>query len=166
MSIKLRLWIHNNSKVHASLIFYLFTNKLYSRYCLDLMYPLHETTYSVFFEHVDLAKIVFYAHYFFWMHQIYEAWIEKHQPSIEVFIQNDIFLPIINTKCSYKHSLSYQDKFKIQLFCRNIQEYQFTLEYQFYRKTTHIATAETTHLCINKQKERILIPPILRSILD
>jgi acyl-CoA thioester hydrolase len=74
-------------------------------------------------------------------------------------------LVVVNMEAKYYNSATYDDVINVRTRISELQSRGLTFHYMVYRDTTLIVEGKTKHLCINKDKKPVVIPPYLFDIL-
>ncbi len=122
---------------------------------------------KIFFEDTDAAGVMFYAKIFNIIHRAYEYFLETADfPITSILDSSGVILPILHTEASYKAPLYAGDDIIIRIFCIEISDFKYKLEYQVYSKDSIAVIARTNHICLsNTDRRAVNLPDTLRKAL-
>ena len=116
---------------------------------------------------IDAAGIMFFARFFFHIHDAYEDFLEHQSQSIKQILDSDFILPISHTEADFKAPILLNETINIKIFLQKIEHDGFILTYQFLDLSEKIrATALTHHVCMDSDsKQRKLLPRSIHELL-
>jgi len=120
---------------------------------------LHET---------DAAGILFFSHQFTFIHDAYEALLEKIGFGFPFLLKKArFFLPIVHAEADYTAPLFVGDRLNISITVGHIGETSFSFAYEIRNQRKKlVGTARTVHVTIDKKSRRkIPLPPAMRRAL-
>ena len=104
---------------------------------------------------IDAAGIMFFARFFFHIHDAYEDFLNHHSQSINKILNSDIILPIRHTEANFKSPIELNETINIKIFLQKIDQTEFILSYQFVDSSANIrANAHTHHVCLNSHNKQ------------
>ncbi len=116
----------------------------------------------------DIAGLLFFAHQFFYAHDIYEDLLRAIGLPMEDLIgSGDFFVPIVHAESQYLHGLTLGQELEIAVAVSNLGNTSYTLEYELRSSSGDIVgRAKTVHVSIDRlTKKKIPLPAKLRSSL-
>jgi len=116
----------------------------------------------------DAAGIVYFARYFAFAHEAYEAFLEAHQFNLADLLETSEYLiPIVHAEAQYHHPLRVQDTITVKMRCDFIGESSFTLEYQILRQGKCVCNVKTTHATVKRHTlQKVPIPSSILQALQ
>jgi len=116
---------------------------------------------------IDAAGIMFFARFFFHIHDAYEDFLEHQSQSIKQILDSDFILPISHTEADFKAPVVLNETLNIEIYLQTIESDGFILNYQFIDSEKKIrASAQTCHICLDRNsKQRKLLPGSLQQLL-
>ncbi|MBU0500502.1 MAG: acyl-CoA thioesterase [Gammaproteobacteria bacterium] len=129
--------------------------------------PFHHRI-SIPFQDVDLAGMVFFAHFFRYAHETYEIFMTAIGHPLDGILREAVFaLPLVHAEADYKKPLRLGDTTLIELSLKRLGESSFSLHYLFRGGDGEPrATAETVHVALDVELGRpCAIPARLRDAL-
>lgn len=116
----------------------------------------------------DAAGLLFFAHQFFYAHDVYEDLL--HQiglPMDELIAHGDFFVPIVHAESQYLAGLNVGQELEIAVSLANLGNTSYTLEYELKSANgSVVGRAKTVHVSIDRvTKVKISLPEKLRSSL-
>lgn len=98
----------------------------------------------------DPAGIIFFASLLKIAHTVYEKFLAEISPARNFFFDKDYVLPIIHCEADYLKPLKAFDEIDVSIVVKEVREKSFELSYNFFVKNELYATANTIHVCVNK----------------
>lgn len=128
---------------------------------------LFKYTFTTRIHDIDAAGVMFFARFFYHIHDAYESFLHHHQFGIEQILKTDFVLPISHTEADFKAPVFLNESLNIEVFLQQIEEGEFTLYYHLTDSDKKIrATALTHHVCLNKNnKTRSHLPKTIINLL-
>ena len=116
---------------------------------------------------IDAAGIMFFARFFYHIHDAYEDFLNHQAQSIEKILNSDFILPISHTEANFKAPIVLNETINIEIFLQEIEAEGFILSYQFLDSSGKIrASALTHHVCLDsKSKQRITLPVSIHQLI-
>ena len=116
----------------------------------------------------DAAGVLFYAEIYCLIHDCYEMFLQENYQSVGSILHNrEDSLPIVHSEADYMLPLKTSDQVEIFMECRSCCTSSFTLDYELYSNGKCVATASTTHVCINATSGSVKdVPAQLRIALE
>ncbi len=113
---------------------------------------LSKYTFTLRLYDTDAAGFMFYARYFYYLHDAYEEMLHNHQLEIHKILDGSYLFPISHAEADFKSPVKLNQSITIEIFAAAIEKDRFSLRFEFKNELGHIvATARTQHVCINKQ---------------
>lgn len=116
----------------------------------------------------DAAGLLFFAHQFFYAHDIYEELLRAiGLPMEDLIAHADFFVPIVHAESQYLEGLSVGQELEVSIAVGNIGNTSYTLEYKLKSLTGNIVgRAKTVHVSIDRAtRKKIPLPAQLRTRL-
>jgi 1,4-dihydroxy-2-naphthoyl-CoA hydrolase len=107
----------------------------------------------VTFHDADPAGVAFFARYFVWCHDAYEALMRAGGCPLDALVRGEIGLPLANAEAEFKRPLLHGDAFTVVVKVLELKEKAFVLEHEVLTadgqvsaklKTVHVAIARAT----------------------
>ena len=116
---------------------------------------------------IDAAGVMFFARFFYHIHDAYEDFLTQKAQSIKQILNSDIILPISHTEADFKAPVVLNETLNIEIYLQKIERDGFILNYQFIDSEKKIrASAQTQHVCLDsKSKQRKSLPESLQQML-
>ncbi len=106
--------------------------------------PRYTTTIRVEFCDTDMAGIVHFANFFRYMERAESEFFRAFGKTLAK--HNDdgtsVGWPRVNTSCSFKAPAYYEDELEVRIFVMRRGVKSLTLQFEFWRNETHIATGQ------------------------
>ena len=119
-----------------------------------------ETTVRVRYAETDAMGVVHHSRYFVWLELTRVEWLKACGLDYKKLEQSGFFLPVVDASLTYRSPTFFDDEVRIQLTPpQDIQRVRFTLTYELFRDTTHIADGKTVHVFLDKERKLIKPPP-------
>lgn len=116
----------------------------------------------------DAAGLLFFAHQFFYAHDIYEDLLRAvGLPMEELLAHSDFFVPIVHAEAQYLQGLSVGQELEASVTVENLGNTSYTLSYELKNLSGEIVgRAKTVHVSIDRAtRNKISLPPELRTRL-
>lgn len=130
---------------------------------------IYKHSIRISFQDIDAAGVVFFAHFFRYAHEAYEAFMrEIRQPLDSLLAEGKIILPIVHTEADYRQPAGYAESMTVELKVEAIGESRFSLIYDFINaKGDCVTQIKTVHACRDAQtKNKRRIAETLRTELQ
>lgn len=117
----------------------------------------------------DAAGLLFFAHQFFYAHDIYEELLHAIGAPMEELIANaDFFVPIVHAESQYLLGLSVGQELEVSVIVANLGNSSYTLEYELKNTAGElVGTAKTVHVTIDRiTRKKIPLPQDFRARLS
>lgn len=116
---------------------------------------------KVRFGEVDSMGIVWHGNYVKYIEEGRESFGKKHGISYLDIYAHDVMAPVVNMNVDYKKQVQYGDVLIIETEFVNSKAAKIIFKFRIFRKSDNelVATAETTQVFINMNREMILYPP-------
>jgi 4-hydroxybenzoyl-CoA thioesterase len=103
-----------------------------------------EYSFKVRWGDTDTAKIVFFPNFYKWMDEAtHEFFAELGTPTSELFATENIGIPLLESKCTFKTPLLFEDVVVVKTEVLELHNKVFKLAHTFYREDTLIAEGYT-----------------------
>lgn len=116
----------------------------------------------------DAAGLLFFAHQFFYAHDIYEDLLRAiGLPMEHLLAQGDFFVPIVHAESQYLRGLAVGEELEATVAVAHVGNTSYTLEYEIKNAAGEIVgRAKTVHVSISREtRVKISLPEKLRSRL-
>lgn len=127
-----------------------------------------EHRFSIPFQDIDAAGIVFFAHLFRYAHEAYEGFMAHvGQPLPTILADRRFLLPLVHAEADYQHPLRHGEAIRTELRVEELGDTSFTLGYRFIdEQGRQRANARTVHVVLDTiSRHPSTIPHALRSAL-
>jgi 1,4-dihydroxy-2-naphthoyl-CoA hydrolase len=107
---------------------------------------------------VDAAGVMFFAHYFRYAHDAYEAFMSEIGFPLNELIKKGWMLPLVHSEADFKHPARHGDEIAIELRLMKIGKSSFTIGYVLKIAQREIAKLSTTHVSLGgsgREAERL-----------
>ncbi len=125
--------------------------------------------YTIKLHDTDAAGILFFAHQFRIVHDLYEKFLSQIGYSFQDrFLANDFFIPIVHAEADFNAPLTVGDTIEISLIVFEVGDTSFTLQYRLTDLDGEVVgTARTVHVTVDpKTGAKIALPEQLRTQLE
>ncbi len=116
----------------------------------------------------DAAGLLFFAHQFFYAHDIYEDLLRAiGMPMEELLAHADFFVPIVHAEAQYLQGLGVGQELEASVAVENLGTTSYTLSYELRNLSGEVVgRAKTVHVSIDRStRKKITLPPELRTRL-
>ncbi len=119
------------------------------------------TEVKVRFGEVDSMGIVWHGNYVKYIEEGRESFGKKYGISYLDIYANNVMAPVVNMNIDFKKQVQYGDVLVIETEFINQVAAKFIFNYKIFRKSDNelVATAQSTQVFIDMNKEMILYPP-------
>jgi len=116
---------------------------------------------------IDAAGVVFFARFFYHIHNAYEDFLNHHHSGISTILNTDYILPIKHSEADFKVPVLLNETIVIHIFLAGINTNEFSLSYHLYDTANKLrAKAFTQHICLDREtKKRKVLPDSLTKLL-
>jgi 1,4-dihydroxy-2-naphthoyl-CoA hydrolase len=117
----------------------------------------------------DAAGLLFFAHQFFYAHDVYEELLRAIGLPMESLLEEeDFFVPIVHAESQYLRGLSVGQEVEISVAVSSLGNTSYTLEYELRNSGGEVVgRAKTVHVSVDRiTRKKILLPEKLRSRLE
>ena len=117
---------------------------------------------------IDAAGVMFFAQYFHFAHDAYEAFMSEIGFPLHELIRRKTLLPLVHSEADYLEPLHHGDRLNIILGIEHIGTSSFSVQYRFINSRDQVAARlKTTHVMLNPQDLRPMeLPAALRERLS
>lgn len=119
----------------------------------------HECTVRVRYKDTDQMGVVYYANYFVWFEVGRSEFFRSIDMSYRFLEQHEIFMPVIEAHCMYKHPARYDDVLKIVTTIKFLQHVKLGFYYEIFHldKGILLASGGTTHAFVNSKGKPVVL---------
>ena len=119
------------------------------------------TEVKVRFGEVDSMGIIWHGNYVKYLEEGRESFGQKYGISYLDIYANDVMAPVVNMNIDFKKQVFYGDKLIIETEFVNTAAAKIVFHYKIFRISDNelVATAESTQVFIDLDREMILYPP-------
>ena len=119
------------------------------------------TEVKVRFGEVDSMGIVWHGNYVKYIEEGRESFGRKYGISYLDIYSNDLMAPVVNMNIDFKKQVEYGDILLIETEFVNQEAAKIVFNFRVFRKSDNelVATAQSTQVFINMNREMILYPP-------
>ena len=115
-------------------------------------------TRTVEFAETDMAGIVHFANFFYWMETCETAFYRSlGVPSISFVPGEIVGWPRVNVSCTYRVPLRFNDAVEVKLFVKKIGTRSVTYVFQFRKEGALAAQGEVTAVCVGAGEKGSLV---------
>lgn len=128
-----------------------------------------QDNYTIKLHDTDAAGILFFAHQFKIIHDLYEKFLDEIGFGFREFLKrNEFLIPIVHAQSDFKTPLMVGDVVTVTLNLVEIGQTSFKLSYRLVDQSGNLAgTAETVHVTIDPDsRAKIDLPTDLRRQLE
>jgi 1,4-dihydroxy-2-naphthoyl-CoA hydrolase len=121
---------------------------------------------TIRFKDTDAAGVVYFANVLSICHESYEASLADIGIALETFFgQGELAVPIIHADIDFRQPLKCGDRITVHLTAQALDQHRFSVRYQIVTDRP-AATAQTEHICINRDRRRQPLPSQLNQWLQ
>lgn len=118
-----------------------------------------ETTVRVRYAETDAMGVAHHASYFVWLEAARVEWLKACGLNYKKLEQSGFFLPVVEASLTYRSPTFFDDEVRIRLTSpSDIQRVRFTLTYELFHDATRLASGQTVHVFLNKDR-KLVKPP-------
>lgn len=119
------------------------------------------TEVKVRFGEVDSMGIIWHGNYVKYLEEGRESFGQKYGISYLDIYANDVMAPVVNMNIDFKKQVFYGDKLVIETTFVDHESAKIVFQYKIFRKSDNelVATAESTQVFIDLDREMLLYPP-------
>lgn len=121
------------------------------------------------FGETDAAGVVYFAQLLSICHEAYEAAIAELGFDLRSFFSDRgaVILPIVHAEIDYQRPVYCGDRLEIELQATALSSDRFRVDYRLTHAEQPVATAQTVHLCLDRQtRQRSPLPDRLQGWLQ
>lgn len=120
-----------------------------------------KTEVKVRFGEVDSMGIVWHGNYVKYIEEGRESFGKKYGISYLDIYAHDVMAPVVNMNIDFKKQVHYGDKLIVETEYVDQQAAKILFRFKIFRKSDNelVATAETTQVFIDLDREMLLYPP-------
>lgn len=128
----------------------------------------HTIEIRVSYADTDQMDVVYYANYFVWFERGRIEYLRALGLSYKEMEKQNLILPVMEASCSYKAPAHFDDLVLIKTKIKELGKSSINFTYEVENKETGklLATGETRHPFINKEKKIVRIPDEIRKKLE
>ncbi len=118
-----------------------------------------ETLVRVRYKDTDQMGVAYYANYFIWFEVGRTEMLRSLGMSYKDMEQNELFMPVIEAYCKYKHPARYDDPLKVSTRLQFLQEVRLGFQYEIMHAETEqlLVRGETTHAFVNSMGKPVVL---------
>ncbi|OTW71912.1 4-hydroxybenzoyl-CoA thioesterase [Bacillus thuringiensis serovar roskildiensis] len=106
---------------------------------------MEEYTFQVRWGDTDAAGIVYYPNFYKWMDEATHEYFKKIGfPSVELYEEQQIGLPLLEAKCQFKSPLRFEDQVVVKSKVNELHNKVFTIQHVFVKEERVIAEGYET----------------------
>lgn len=121
---------------------------------------------TIRFKDTDAAGVVYFANVLSICHEAYEASLAEAGVELKTFFgKGELAVPILHADIDFRQPLHCGDQISVHLVATAMDEHRFAVNYQISTTDRPAATAQTTHICITRDRRRCPLPPQLQQWL-
>ncbi len=127
----------------------------------------HNFEIRVSYADTDQMGVVYYSNYFIWFERGRTELLRETGLPYKDLEKQNLFLPVVEASCSYKASAQYDDIIIVKTRIKKIGKSSIIFTYEILRKLDgeFLASGETTHAFINRDRKVIRIPAEIKTKL-
>jgi len=118
-----------------------------------------ETIVRVRYKDTDQMGVAYYANYLIWFEVGRTEYLRELGMSYKDLEQNELYLPVIEVYCKYKHPARYDDELRIITRLHMLEEVKLGFQYEILNaeEGTPLAFGETIHAFLNKKGKPMVL---------
>ena len=122
-----------------------------------------EAFLRVRYKDTDQMGLVYYANYFIWFEVGRSEFLRALGMSYKSLEQSEIFLPVIEAYCEYKHPARYDDELRVVTSLKTLQEVRLGFHYDIFKmdkvdnEEVLLVSGETRHAFVNKKGRPLVL---------
>jgi acyl-CoA thioester hydrolase len=127
----------------------------------------HLLEIRVSYADTDQMDVVYYANYFVWFERGRIEYLRALGLSYKEMEKQNLILPVMEASCSYKAPAHFDDLVVIKTIIKELGKSSISFIYEVLNKESNqlLATGETRHPFINKERKIVRIPDEIRAKL-
>ncbi|MGN4422378.1 acyl-CoA thioesterase [Bacillus cereus group sp. MYBK30-1] len=115
---------------------------------------MEEYTFQVRWGDTDAAGIVYYPNFYKWMDEATHEYFKKiGYPSAELFVEQQIGLPLLETKCKFMSPLRFEDQVVVKSKINVLYNKVFTIQHVFVKGEQVVAEGYETRAWTSFKEE-------------
>lgn len=117
---------------------------------------------------IDAAGVMFFARYFYHIHDAYEEFLNQRAINIKQLLNSDTLIPIRHTETDFKAPIVLNETIHIEISLLEMTEEHFILHYHLTDAAGKTrAKAITHHVCLDKySRQRKTLPDSIQQLLS
>lgn len=128
-------------------------------------------TRTVEFAETDMAGIMHFANFFYWMEACETAFYRSLSLPLISFVPGQVVgWPRVNVSCAYRAPLRFNDTVEVRLFVKKLTTRSITYHFQFRKARELCAEGEVTAVCVTADAKGVMtsapIPEVVRAKLQ
>lgn len=125
----------------------------------------HEIELRVRYQETDRMGVVYYGNYFVWFEVARTELFRKHGLSYVDMEKEGFRLMVVDARCSYKKSATYDDLVRIRTNIKNTKNTSIGFSYEVFCNDALIARGETEHVFTDANGKPVRIPEVVKEKL-
>ena len=127
----------------------------------------HKIEIRVSYADTDQMNVVYYANYFVWFERGRIEYLRALGLSYKEMEKQNLILPVMEASCSYKAPAHFDDLVVVKTKIKEMGKSSISFTYEVLNKDSNqlLATGETRHPFINKERKIVRIPDEIRTKL-
>jgi YbgC/YbaW family acyl-CoA thioester hydrolase len=116
-------------------------------------------TRQVEFAETDMAGIMHFANFFYWMESCETAFYRSLKVPLISFVPGEVLgWPRVNVSCAYRAPLRFNDTVEVKLFVKKLGTRSVVYLFQFRKAGVLCAEGEVTAVCVTAGKDGAMVP--------
>jgi acyl-CoA thioester hydrolase len=124
------------------------------------------TRERVRYAETDRMGVAYNSHFLIWFEVGRSAYLRAAGLPYRELEAQGYYMPVTAFSGELREGLDYDDEFEIHTWVARARSRQVVFRYEIRRAGRMIATGETTHLCVDRDRRPIALPPHLRNRLE
>ncbi len=128
----------------------------------------HNIEIRVSYADTDQMGFVYYANYFVWFERGRIEYLRAIGLSYKEMEKQNLILPVMDASCSYKAPAQFDDMVVVKSKVKEVGKSSISFTYEIVNQETKqlLATGETRHPFINRERKIVRIPEEIRKKLE
>ncbi len=114
----------------------------------------------------DQMGVAYHSHFLIWFETGRSAYMRSAGLPYRELEAAGYFMPVTTFAGELRESLEYDDEFEIHTWVVRARSRQVVFRYEIRRDGRIIGRGETTHICIDRARRPVALPPHLRNRLE
>ncbi len=112
---------------------------------------LHSTPLKVRLADTDAAGRLYFAAWLQKAHEVFEEWMDRCGLPLSRLVKMPVIIPVVECRAEYRLPVLLGDALECSLTLHELREKSFTVEITARRESATVATAQITHVAVQRQ---------------